>query len=281
MEVFVNGRFVPEDQAVVSVFDRSFLYGDGLFETVRVFNGKPFRWNQHVDRLRQGAKFLNIRVPHDDAALAGFVGELISRNQLQDALVRLTLSRGVGIRGYSPRGADAPFMVMSAHPAPAINSKAPPGWKLSTASIRLPVDQPLAHFKTCNKLAQILARAEADNAVSDEALLLNSAGEVVEGASSNLFWINENVICTPPVHAGILPGVTRAVVVEICQMLGCPTQESSISSLQLRQAQGVFLSLSTIGVAEGLLLDGFELQRSPLVKRISTTYWDLVQHETT
>jgi branched-chain amino acid aminotransferase len=280
MEVFLNGTFVPEDQAVVSVFDRSFLYGDGLFETVRVANGKPFRWNQHVERLREGAKFLNIQIREDDEALNGFVRELIARNRLQEALVRVTLSRGVGVRGYSPRGAKNPFLVISSHPAPEIDIKQPPRWKLSTASIRLPLDQPLAHFKTCNKLAQILARAEADHATADEALLLNSSGSVVEGASSNLFWIMDDVICTAPMLAGILPGISRAVVFEICKTLGYPTRETNTTPAGLRQSQGVFVSLSTVGLAEGISLDGFELPRSPFLSKIWSTYWNVIQHET-
>src|SRR6476661_6142010 len=106
MYVFLNDRLVQEDRAVVSVFDRSFLYGDGLFETVRVFNGKPFRWDQHVKRLKHGGKFLKIRLPYSDKALRSFVQELIEQNRTCNALLRVMLSRGVGIRGYSPKGAD-------------------------------------------------------------------------------------------------------------------------------------------------------------------------------
>src|SRR5204863_1890132 len=96
MRVFLNGRFVPEEEAVVSVFDRSFLYGDGLFEAVYVFEGKPFRWEQHLERLRQGSQFFNIRLPYTEQVLTGFVQELIQQNSARDALLRLTLSRGVG-----------------------------------------------------------------------------------------------------------------------------------------------------------------------------------------
>src|SRR5947207_6402305 len=112
MIVFLNGEFVPENHAVVSVFDRSFLYGDGLFETMCIRKGKPFRWRQHLDRLRQGAEFLKIKIPFAESALEKFVAELVSRNQMPEALLRLTLSRGIGMRGYSPKGAEQPFIVM-------------------------------------------------------------------------------------------------------------------------------------------------------------------------
>src|SRR5438309_3237606 len=108
MIVLLNGQFVPEEQAVVSVFDRGFLYGDGLFETLRIFDGKPFRWEQHIQRLQRGAEFLNIYLPFRPEALLGFVQELIIKDQLPDSLLRITLSRGVGLRGYSPKGAERP-----------------------------------------------------------------------------------------------------------------------------------------------------------------------------
>src|SRR6266478_1503384 len=204
MLVFLDGQFVPEQEAVVSVFDRAFLYGDGLFETIRVFNGKPFRWQQHLERLLQGAEFLKIQPPFAPDSLTGFAAQLVIRNQMPDSLLRLTLSRGVGLRGYSPKGADRPLLAMSLHPAPSIDPQTPPRWRLTTSTLRLPAGEPLAQFKTCNKLSQVLARAEADAAGADEALLLNTDGHVVEGASSNLFWIEDQTVCTPPLASGIL-----------------------------------------------------------------------------
>src|SRR5207249_6305232 len=101
MIVLLNGQFVPEEQAVVSVFDRGFLYGDGLFETLRVVHGKPFRWEQHLQRLQRGAQFLNIRPPWPTDSWLGFAEDLLAQNQQPDCLLRIALSRGVGVRGYS------------------------------------------------------------------------------------------------------------------------------------------------------------------------------------
>jgi len=274
--VFLNGRFVPEERAVVSVFDRSFLYGDGLFETMRVFRGKPFRWEQHIERLQRGADFLKIKLPFAPAALRQFADELVAKNNLPDALLRLTLSRGVGVRGYSPKGAEQSTLVMSLHPAPVCDANNPPRWKLIASTHRLPANEPLAQFKTCNKLAQILARAEADAAGADEALLLNTDGFVVEGASSNLFWIEDHTVCTPPLAAGILPGVTRAVVLEICRQLGLATREANISAKQLRGVSGVFVSLSSFGVVEIVSLDGENVKKSPISQQIQQRYREIV-----
>jgi branched-subunit amino acid aminotransferase/4-amino-4-deoxychorismate lyase len=186
----------------------------------------------------------------------------------------VTLSRGVGVRGYSPKGADSPTMVMSLHAGP--EAGAPPRWTLITSSHRLPAKEALAQFKTCNKLPQILARAEADAAGADEALLLNTDGFVVEGASSNLFWIERGAIYTPRLAAGILPGVTRSVVLEICRALAMETRETEISCEQLRRVDGVFVSLSSFGIVEADSLDGHVLSRSPLTRQIQESYRNLL-----
>ncbi len=118
MIVFLNGRFVPEEQAVVSVFDRAFLYGDGVYEAMRIFNGEPFRWQQHLDRLRNGLEYLKLALPYSPVQLREYTRQLVTQNKMPDSLLRLTLSRGVGRRGYSPVGADSPSVVLSLHPAP-------------------------------------------------------------------------------------------------------------------------------------------------------------------
>jgi len=272
MIVFLNGQFVAEEKAVVSVFDRSFLYGDGLFETLRIYAGKPFCWPQHVERLQRGAEFLKLRLPFGPKALRDAVMQLIRRNDLPEALLRITLSRGVGPRGYSPRGADQPVLVMSLHPAPGVDLRNPPLWRLVTSSMRLPSREALAQFKTCNKLPQILARAEAEASGADEALLLNTDGEVAEAASSNLFWIQHNTVCTPPLASGILAGVTRSVVLEICQRLALPAREVGILPTALQQVDGIFVSLSSFGIVEAASLDGQPVRQSPLATKIREAY---------
>ena len=281
MLVHLNGQLVPEDQAMVSVFDRGFLYGDGLFETVLLRNGCPFRWEQHLQRLERGAAFLKIMLPFAPEQLRDFLDELVTENRLPQAIVRLTLTRGIGPRGYSPVGADQPSLVMSLHPAPVVDLRQPPRWRLVTASPRLVPNDPLAAYKTCNKLSQILARAEAEAAHAQEALLLNTDGQVVEAASSNLFWIENGTVFTPPLASGILPGVTRGVVLELSQRFGLPAKPGQITPNQLRQAEGVFLSLSTLGIAEAIALDGHSLAQSPLTAKLQAGYAELLRAETT
>ena len=273
--VFLNGQFVPEERAVISVFDRGFLYGDGLFETIRVFNGKPFRWEQHLERLERGAAFLKINMPFSASALREYTNELIVKNKMPDALLRLTLSRGIGTRGYSPREAENPTVVMSLHTGPEADAPAP-RWKLITSSSRALTNDPLSQFKTASKLPQIVARAEADTAGADEALVLNTDGFAVEGTSSNLFWIKNNIVCTPPLNAGILPGITRAVVLEICRSINLKAIESNICVEELKEVDGIFVSLTSRGVIEAASLDGKALKSSPFFAEIHQAYCNLL-----
>ena len=281
MKVYLNGQLVDKEKAVVSVFDRSFLLGDGLYETLRVLDGRTFRWDQHWRRFEHGANFLKIRIPATSDALREAAGELILRNKLPDGMIRMTLSRGVGMRGYSPKGADKPVLVISCHPPPAVDPQRPLQWRLLVSSSRVAPNDPIAQFKGCSKLHQILARMEADAAGADEALLLNTDGFVAEATGSNLFWITDESACTPALTAGILPGVTRDAVFEICKVFGIPCREANISAEALRSVHGVFLSLSSFGIAECVSLDGHALRQSPLVKKIRVAYEELLRRETT
>ncbi len=275
MLVFLNGAFVPEEKAVISVFDRGFLYGDGLFETIRVFNGGPFQWQRHIERLRAGADFLKIKLPYSASQLRPVADKLIARNKMPDSLLRIALSRGAGAPGYSPKNIGRPTLIISLRLAPKLDPKNPPQLKLVTSSFRTVPNDPLARFKTSNKLPQVLARAEAANAGADEALLLNTDGFVAEGTSSNIFWIKRGLVYTPPVAAGILPGVTREVVFEIGAGLGIPIQEKNIRLKELKQSDGLFLSLTSLGIVEAISLDGKSLKRAALTRRVRTAYMEI------
>src|SRR6266545_6524130 len=149
MQVFFNGRFIPEAQAVVPISDRGFLYGDGLFETLRVGHGRPLWWERHLERLERGAGILKIPLPWPGPTLRGFASQLIERNAMPEAVLRVTLSRGRGSRGYSPKDANTPTVAMTLHALPPRAMSL----RLATASARLPVNDPLASVKTCSKLA--------------------------------------------------------------------------------------------------------------------------------
>lgn len=274
VQVFLNGQFVPEAQAVVPVSDRSFLLGDGLFETTRVVAGRPFRFAQHLERMARGADFLKIKMPFTPEELKKYAGQLIAKNEMPDAILRLTLTRGTGGRGYTPSGESKPTIVMTLHPAPSLQN--PVKWSLVTSSFRIPAADPLASFKTTSKILHVMARAEAVERGADEALLLNTDGEAVETASGNLFWVRDNIICTVPVECGVLPGITRAVVFEICEMTGLRTNQLVVKPAELKNFGGIFVTQSVFGIVPVAVFDGAPVAPSPLVDQISNAYNEML-----
>lgn len=272
MIVYINGNFVPEEKAVVSLFDRGFLYGDGLFETVRVCKGRPFQWPEHVERLRSGATRLGIHIPEAEI-FAGIIRELVRCNQAEECLARIAISRGPGTRGYSPRDARTPTVAVSLHSLP------PSGddlqcWRVVTASLRSA--DPLAGWKTCNKLLQVLAKMEADRAGAEDALLLTPAGEVRETTASNLFWVAGGKICTPPIEDFVLNGITRKAVFSLAADLGIEAVERRGTVDDLLASEGVFLTQTTFGIIEVQQLDDAVLRRSAVTARLHSAYLNLL-----
>ncbi|MEJ0091795.1 MAG: aminotransferase class IV [Limisphaerales bacterium] len=268
---------MSEAGAVVPISDRGFLYGDGLFETMRVMNGRPFRMAQHLERMMRGADFLKIKPSFTPRELEKFARQLIEQNQTSDAVLRVTLTRGAGKRGYSPDGADRPTLLMVLHPAPAMENSVE--WNLVTSSFRVPAADPLSSFKTTSKILHVMAHGEAAEKGADEALLINTNGEVAEAASGNIFWVYQDKICTVPTGRGVLPGITRAIVLEICQTLGLPTNKRVIKPEALRNSAGIFVTQSVRGIVPVISLDGAPVTPSPLVDQIAGAYNEMLTRE--
>jgi aminodeoxychorismate lyase len=280
MVIFLNGSFLPEADAVVPLNDRGFLLGDGLFETMRVAGGKTFRFAQHLERLSRGADFLKIKLPFTPKEIQKFAAQLIAKNELSEAILRITLTRGPGAgRGYSTKGADQPTLAMTLHPLPPTDADEPVLWSLVTSSFRIPAGDALAQFKTTSKVLNVLARAEAEAQGADEALLLNTNGEVAEAAGGNIFWVYQDKICTVPTGRGVLPGITRAVVLEICQSLGLETNKRVIKPEHLRKAEGIFITQSALGIVPVACFDGEPVAPSPLVDQIASAYNEMLRRE--
>ena len=279
MIVFLNGKFLPEAEAVIRVNDRGFMYGDGLFETVRVVNGRPFRLAQHLERLVRGADFLKIKLPFTPKEISKLAAQLVDKNAMSDSVLRLVLTRGPGERGYSPGLATQPTLVMSLHPLPAALADESLQWSMVTSSHHIPSSDAASSFKTTSKLLNVLARAEALERGADEALLLNTNGEVAEAASGNIFWVYQNRICTVPTGRGVLPGITRAVVLEICQALGLETNKRVIKPQHLRNAEGIFITQSVLGIVPIAAFDGEPVAPSPLVDQIVSAYQQMLNAE--
>jgi branched-subunit amino acid aminotransferase/4-amino-4-deoxychorismate lyase len=203
---------------------------------------------------------------------------LVQLNALPNAILRITLTRGPGPRGYSPSGADRPTLAMTLHADSRPDAKKPASVRLITSSFRVSAADPLANVKTCNKLPHILACAEADAAGADDALLLNTRGHLAEATASNLFWLSGDGVQTPPARAGALMGITRGVVIELVRKLGLAAGEVDGEPSVLRRAAGVFLTNSVGGITEVVELDGKALGRSAIVKRLQGAYQALMRN---
>ena len=279
MIVYFNGNFVPEAEAVVPINDRGLLYGDGLFETIRVSHGQPFRLAQHLERFQRGADFLKIVSPLKTKEIHKVVAEFMTKNDVKNGIMRMTMTRGAGERGYTPGPDSQPLFAITIQATPEKNPQAAASWSMVTSAHQVPANDVVAAFKTTDKLLHVLARAEARERGADEALLLNSNGEVAEAAGGNIFWIFQNRVCTVPTGRGVLPGITRAVVLEACQILGIETNKRVIKPQQLQKSEGIFLTQSIHGVVAVHELDGLPITPSPLVEQIATTYDKIVQKE--
>jgi aminodeoxychorismate lyase len=280
MIVYIDGKFLPETEAKVSVLDRSFMYGDGVFETMLLFNFSIFRWREHIDRLLQGARFLRINTQINFKELYKSAIELAKRNNMPKGLLRLQLTRGVGLRGYSTRGANQPSLIMTIHPMPVVDFNEPTEWTAIQSNYLIPAGNPLFNYKSCNKLINILAKQEADVFQVDEAILVNTDGEVCSCSGANIFYVKAGYVLTPPIECGALPGITRQTVFELCRKLGIHFGENIIRPQELLDTDGVFLTLTSWGIVNLTSINGRTIFKSEIAEILHKNYWQLVMEET-
>jgi branched-chain amino acid aminotransferase len=206
--IWVNGEMLPDEEARVSVADRGLLYGDGLFETMRVLLGQPVFLDEHLDRLLQGCQVLGIEWV-DRGTFEYAVVVTIRANQMDEGAVRLTVTRGVGGTRLDTAGADKPTVIVSCHEYRPPQLGLGPSLSAIVSKVRVNPDSPTAGLKTLNRLDHILARREAKAVGADEALMLNTRGELTCATAANVFVVTEDGFYTPPLSSGCLPGVTR------------------------------------------------------------------------
>lgn len=274
MVVYVNGEFVSEEDAKVSVFDRGFLYGDACFETLRVYEGIPGFWNLHLNRLRRTLEFLKITLPVDDQGLAGIVERLLEIHRLPNAVLRIQVTRGSGQRGYSCRTATAPSLIVSLHPLPVGTGldRSKRTYRIKTSRLRIDSGSSLGTFKTGNKLLQILGKREAEEAGVDEVLFRSADGFVAEASAANVFWLQKETLLTPPLALGVLPGVTRHVVGEIWREAGRDLQETCADPSQLLESDGVILTQSIGEIISVSEVDGHPIPPHPAAAWLLSAY---------
>jgi len=275
--VYLNGDLLSEQNVHISVHDRGFLLGDGLFETMRATGGRVLHLDQHLARLGRGAAVLGFELP-PRAALADAVRGTLAANDLmgREAVVRLTVSRGVGPRGLTPPLHPSPTVVIVASP---ITAPPPAQQTAITLAFRLDAASPLVGLKTLNYLPQILGRQAALAAGADEGIFLNHADALVEGCASNLFWMQGNLLCTPDLTCGPLPGITRAIALTLALTLGLSVHEGAFSRSALAEADEAFLTNSVWGFMPLTRLDDRPIgqgQPGPVTARLQTALQQMV-----
>ena len=225
--VYVDGEFVPACEAKVSVFDHGFLYGDGVFEGIRAYNGRVFRLTEHLDRLYESARAIALEIPVSWSEMERITLETVRRNGLRDAYIRLVVSRGVGDLGLDPRKCQKPTIVCIAdsitlYPKELYET----GLKVMTVPTRrVAVDALNPRVKSLNYLNNILAKIEANLVGMAEVIMLSPEGYVVEATGDNVFIVKKSKLITPPSYMGILEGITRATIMELAPALGLTVVE--------------------------------------------------------
>jgi len=272
----LNGQILPFEEIAISPDDRSFLYGDSLFETIRVHSNIPLLWEWHMKRLIVGAKTIRLSLPHSPNVLLGQTKKLIKQSTATNCILRLMVSRGVGERGYGLTGKEQAKTLITLHPTP--ETKSTPLTLVST-SARVAKDDPLAAIKSSNKLCSILAKRLAKENGADDGIILNSDCNVTETSSANLFWIQDDILRTPPLSDGVLPGVTRRLIIGLASVLDQTVLEESISPTELKKAASIFVTSATTGIRQVGQVDGNPLPGHPLVNQLTEAYaTDLARH---
>lgn len=277
MYIYLNGRIVTAKDAVVSVFDHGFLYGDGIYETLRVYDGVVFKLDEHLRRLYRSASLIGLSIPADLDSLKTAVYETLMANSLGNAYVRITISRGRGSIGIDPDFCPEPTIVIIAQEFkeyPAAYYKK--GLNLIIAETRRNLKEAInPQIKSLNFLNNILAKIEAKKKNAHEAIMLNASGKLTECTISNVFFYKHGALCTPSISCGILDGVTRGMIIELAGREGLKVKEGTFMKKDIYEAQEVFITNTTMEVMPVSKLD----DRTYPVGKIAKFLRKLYRHE--
>jgi len=283
---YVNGAFVPKEEAKISVYDHGYLYGDGIFEGIRAYNGRIFRLDRHLDRLYDSARYLMLEIPLSKPEMSAAIVETVRRCGLRDAYIRPVISRGVGDLGLDPRKCKVPTVVIivdtiQLYPKEAYER----GLRAVTAAVRkVRPDAVSVQANTLNYLNSILARLEANRAGVEEALVLQGDGYVCECSADNIFLVRGGEVWTPPAHLGILQGVTREAVMELARRQGLPMLERVFTLYDVYTADECFLTGTGAEVGPVVEVDSRRIAAGtpgPITQRLIAAFRDLVMREGT
>ncbi len=280
--VNMQGKLVDKADAKVSVYDHGLLYGDGVFEGIRVYSGKVFRLHEHVERLYESAKHIALEIPWSRERMIEEVRRTVEANKKQEGYIRLVVTRGAGTLGLDPNKCGEPQIIVivddiSLYPAKLYDE----GMEIITSSIiRSHPNTISPRVKSLNYLNNILAKVEAHRAGVQEAIMLNHLGEVAECTGDNIFLVKHGLLRTPPINAGILEGVTRNTIIELAQAAGITVQEIALTRHDVYTADELFLTGTGAEVIPVVKVDGRVIgsgKPGPVTRQLRERYHVLVR----
>ncbi|MDO8282053.1 MAG: branched-chain-amino-acid transaminase [Thermodesulfovibrionia bacterium] len=274
--IYLNNRLVPDSKAVVSVFDHGFLYGDGIYETLRAYDGVVFKIEEHIERLFNSAALIRLDISKTPETIIRAVNKTGKANRLSDAYIRITVSRGKGPIGLDPALCPKPTFVIIANPFhgyPAAYYKR--GVNVAIVNTRRNFNKSIdPAIKSLNFLNNILAKIEAKERGAYEAIMLNYSGYITEGTISNIFFVKNRTLYTPEVSVGILNGITRMAIIGIAKELGIKVREGKFRPAHIYGAEEVFISNTTMEVMPVAKADDIKIGSGPgkITKAIHQEY---------
>ena len=258
MKIFIDGKYYDEANAKVSVFDHGLLYGDGIFEGIRAYNGRVFKLKEHIDRAFYSAKAILLDIPMTHAELMAATVETCRQNNLRDGYIRLLITRGIGSLGLNPNKCKRPSIIIIAD---KIQLYPPEFYQRGMDIVTVPTTRNLHSalnqaIKSLNYLNNILAKIEANNAGVEEAIMLNSEGFVAECTGDNIFMVKGSQLLTPPLSAGALYGITRGTVIDLAKELGMEVAEPNLTRYDIFNADECFLTGTGAEIVPVVKVDG-------------------------
>src|SRR3954469_4631672 len=282
MKIYVDGKYYAERDAKISVFDHGLLYGDGIFEGIRAYNGRVFKLKEHIDRLFYSAKGILLTIPLSHAKMMAAVLETCRRNKIRDGYVRLVVTRGAGTLGLNPNRCKKPSVIIIADQVQLYPKEL---YERGMEIVTVPTTRNLHSalnpaIKSLNYLNNILAKIEANNAGVEEAVMLNNEGFVAECTADNIFIIKGNQLLTPPLSAGALYGITRQVVMELAEASGIKVSEPNLTRYDLFNADECFLTGTGAEIVPIVKIDGRVIgngKPGPVTKKLVREYHSLTK----
>ncbi len=282
MKIYIDGKYYDERNARISVFDHGLLYGDGIFEGIRAYNGRVFKLKEHIDRLFCSAKAILLEIPMSHADLMAATLETCRRNRIRDGYIRLVVTRGAGTLGLNPRSCKKPSVIIIAgkiqlYPAELYQH----GMDIITVPTTRNLHSALnPAIKSLNYLNNVLAKIEANTAGVEEAIMLNAEGYVAECTGDNLFIVRNGALSTPPLSAGALYGITRQTVIELAEAAGLKVSEPALTRYDLFNADECFLTGTGAELIPVVKIDGRVIgtgKPGPITRRLEEDYHALTK----